>query len=65
MAVILAAIFQLHRIRSITIARMEVPCCSGITAVVHKALAAAGRENIPVREHIISIGGELLPGAGQ
>lgn len=55
----LAAIFTLHAVRSITIVHMEVPCCSGVTAVVHRALEAAGAA-IPITEHVISLGGEVL-----
>jgi NAD-dependent dihydropyrimidine dehydrogenase PreA subunit len=55
----LAEIFSLHTIRSITIARMEVPCCGGVRYVVDKALAKAGK-GIPVTERIVTIEGELV-----
>jgi Pyruvate/2-oxoacid:ferredoxin oxidoreductase delta subunit len=55
----LAEIFTLHAIKSITVARMEVPCCGGVRFVVDKALEKAGR-NIPVSEKTISIQGHIL-----
>jgi len=55
----LAEIFRLHTIKSITIARMEVPCCGGIRYVVDKALAKAGKQ-IPVTEKIVNIQGDLI-----
>lgn len=55
----LAAIFQRHDIRSVTIARMEVPCCGGLHMIVAQALQAAGR-NIPVHAVVVGINGDLL-----
>lgn len=46
-------------IKSITIARMEVPCCSGLTRIAQMAVAASGKE-VPIGEIIISIRGEEL-----
>ena len=54
----LAAILSNHVIRSITVARMEVPCCGGITAVLKRAMEKAGKD-IPVREMIMSVQGEV------
>jgi len=55
----LAEIFSLHAIRSITVAHMEVPCCSGVRYVVDKALEKAGTK-IPVSEKTITIDGEAV-----
>ena len=44
----LAEIFSLHAIRLITVAHMEVPCCSGVRYVVDKALEKAGKNGVPV-----------------
>lgn len=55
----LAAILQLNDIRSITVTRMEVPCCGGLTAMVEKAVAMSGKQ-IPVYIQTISIDGKLL-----
>ncbi len=56
----LAEIFSRHAIRSITVARMEVPCCSGVRYVVDRALQQSGK-TIPVSEKTISIQGDLIP----
>ena len=54
----LAEIFRSGSIRSVTVARMEVPCCGGTTAIVEKALKRAGMEQkITVR--IIGIDGSM------
>jgi Pyruvate/2-oxoacid:ferredoxin oxidoreductase delta subunit len=53
----LAEIFTRHKIKSITVLRMEVPCCGGVRHVVDKALGKAG-QGIPVIEHMITIAGE-------
>ena len=55
----LAAVFQSHSIRSVTVVRMEVPCCGGTTELVRQALRSAGKE-IPIEEHVISLNGEIL-----
>ena len=54
----LAAIFEEHTIKSITLLHMEVPCCGGVRYVVEKALAKAG-VTIPVEEKTITIDGRL------
>lgn len=54
----LADIFRLHMIKSITVARMEVPCCGGVRRVVDRALEEAGKQ-IPVTEETIAISGGL------
>ena len=43
----LAEIFSRHEIKSIMVARMEVPCCGGVRYVVDKALEQSGKK-IPV-----------------
>ena len=55
----LAAIVQHNDIRSITVVRMEVPCCGGLTDMDERAVAASGK-NIPLRIQVLSIDGELL-----
>lgn len=47
-----------NNIKTITIARMEVPCCMGISNISKQALLASG-VNIPVREVIITIDGQV------
>ncbi len=55
----LAQIFRSHDIKSITIARMEVPCCGGTVMIVQKALELSGK-SIPVTTRIIGIAGNPL-----
>jgi ferredoxin len=52
-------VFDTAKPRSITIAMMEVPCCSGLSHIVKEALKAS-REDIPVEEVVFSIRGEPL-----
>lgn len=54
----LAEIFRLHAITSVTIARMEVPCCGGVRYVVDKAIERAGVQ-VSVIEKVVTINGEL------
>ena len=46
-------------IKSVTVARMEVPCCGGIERAVRAAVAASGKE-IPCRVAVIGTDGRLL-----
>ena len=54
-----AQIFKGSAIKSITALIMEVPCCSGMPAIINKALEKAGVE-IPVKEVVISSQGEIM-----
>ena len=54
-----AEIFASSGIKSITMAIMEVPCCSNMRHIVSQALSRSGTA-IPVREVVISARGELL-----
>ena len=54
-----AAIFSSHEIKSITIARMEVPCCGGVGMIVQRALEKAGK-NIFVKDYTISVDGDIV-----
>ncbi|AJE04418.1 ATP-binding protein [Geobacter pickeringii] len=54
----LTEIFRVSTIRSITVVRMEVPCCGGIVMAARQALAASGKE-IPFREVTIGIQGTV------
>ncbi|MEW6379494.1 MAG: 4Fe-4S binding protein [bacterium] len=53
------AIFQTAKIKRITILMMEVPCCSGLSIIVERGLAAAG-VTIPVERIRVSSRGEIL-----
>ncbi len=55
----LAQIFAYNDIRSITVTRMTVPCCGGLTLAVKNALAMSGK-NIPLRVVTISPDGRIV-----
>ena len=46
-------------IRSLTVVRMEVPCCAGLVNMAERAVALSGK-NIPVKEVMIGVKGEIL-----
>jgi hypothetical protein len=52
----LTEIFATCSIRSITVVRMEVPCCGGLVQAVQRALTASGAE-IPCEVVILSTDG--------
>ncbi|MFA6930465.1 MAG: 4Fe-4S binding protein [Lentisphaeria bacterium] len=52
----LAEIFRRHKIRSITVAKMEVPCCGGTVMILQKALELAGKQ-IAITVHTVGIDG--------
>ncbi|WP_040950482.1 ATP-binding protein [Gorillibacterium massiliense] len=54
----LTTIFRQHNIRSVTVARMSVPCCGGIVQAVKRAMLNA-QTIVPYREAIIGIDGTL------
>ncbi len=54
----LTQLFRASSLKGITVLRMEVPCCGGIVAAARQALAACGKE-IPFREVVIGIRGEV------
>lgn len=55
----LTEIFSSNHIRSVTVTRMEVPCCRGMEFAVKKALDASGK-SIPLNIQVISTDGNLL-----
>ena len=52
-------IFKQSGIRSVTVARMEVPCCSGLSMIVRKAMDIAGA-TIPINDVVVGIKGSLV-----
>ncbi|WP_371373190.1 ATP-binding protein [Sporomusa aerivorans] len=54
----LTEILQLHEIKSVTVIRMEVPCCGGLVNSVKEALAASGKL-IPWRVVVIGTDGTI------
>lgn len=55
----LTAILTVNDIRSLTVVRMEVPCCGGIQMAVQKALDASGKR-IPLNVTVISTDGKII-----
>lgn len=55
----LTEIIKQNDIKSITILRMEVPCCGGLEAAVKKALQDSGKM-IPWQVDIVSIDGKII-----
>jgi len=52
----LAAILRIARPASLTVLRMEVPCCGGLVGVAEEAMRRAGTE-VPLRVCVAKIGG--------
>ena len=55
----LAEIFRVNAIRSVTILRMEVPCCGGTVQIVEEAVRRSGK-GIVLKERTISLRGDIL-----
>lgn len=55
----LADIFTLHHINSVTIVRMEVPCCGGTEILLKKALELSGKMHF-VKVYTISVDGKII-----
>lgn len=54
----LGEILRRNDVRSVTVANMEVPCCSGLNWVVERAVEASGKQ-VPVMRYMITIKGEM------
>lgn len=52
----LAAIMA--QVRSVTVIRMEVPCCGGISRLARAAIAASGRD-VPIRDVVVAVDGRI------
>ena len=55
----LTEMFRANPIRSITVTRMQVPCCGGLPFMVKSALARSGK-NIPCRIVVFSNDGNIV-----
>ena len=55
----LTAIIQNNNIQSVTIVRMEVPCCGGLEMAAKKALQNSGKF-LPWQVVTISIDGKIM-----
>jgi NAD-dependent dihydropyrimidine dehydrogenase PreA subunit len=54
----LTEIMRHSGVKSVTVVRMEVPCCSGLTHMVKEAISTSGND-IPLSEVIIGVKGDL------
>jgi Fe-S-cluster-containing hydrogenase component 2 len=54
----LTAMLRLNAIKSLTVAHMEVPCCSGLIQIAKRAIAESGKE-VPLTTIRIGIQGDL------
>ena len=55
----LTEIIVRNDIHSITVLRMEVPCCGGLEFAARKALERSGKD-LPFRVTVISIDGKVI-----
>ena len=55
----LAALFAGNDLRSVTVVRMQVPCCGGMEMAARRALEACGG-NIPLRVVTIGMDGKII-----
>jgi len=55
----LAAILTQNEVKSVTVARMEVPCCGGIERAAKAAVERSGKD-IPITVRVISTDGRIL-----
>lgn len=55
----LSAVFADNDIRSVTVARMEVPCCAGITTAVRQALQRSRKKDVPLNDIVVGVDGTV------
>jgi len=60
----LKGIFLANSVKGITVVRMEVPCCGGLSFIVKQAIKDSGK-NIPYREVVIGVKGVILSETSQ
>jgi hypothetical protein len=55
----LATMFAHARPKSVTVARMTVPCCSGLLRLVHEAREVAG-STLPITDLVVGHDGQVV-----
>ncbi|MCX8127081.1 MAG: 4Fe-4S ferredoxin [Dehalococcoidia bacterium] len=55
----LTQVLRQSDVRSVTVAHMEVPCCSGLVYLAQEAARASGKD-IPVNDLTVSVEGEVI-----
>ncbi len=53
----LGAILKQNGIPKVIVARMEVPCCGGLTMIAQQAVELSGRNDVIIEENVIGIDG--------
>jgi NAD-dependent dihydropyrimidine dehydrogenase PreA subunit len=56
----LVSILETADIKSLTVVRMEVPCCGGLVHLAKQAISASGKKEVPFREVVIGIKGNRI-----
>ncbi len=56
----LAGIIAEGGVTGVAVVRMEVPCCGGLSWAVQKAIQQSGRTDLPVREVVLGVRGEVV-----
>jgi NAD-dependent dihydropyrimidine dehydrogenase PreA subunit len=56
----LTEIFKVGNIKKVNVVIMQVPCCSGLMKFATDAKKQAGREDMPIVEHILDLQGNLI-----
>jgi NAD-dependent dihydropyrimidine dehydrogenase PreA subunit len=54
----LGAILSRSDVKSVTVVRMEVPCCGGISMAARQAIATSGKD-VPLKDVVIGVDGAL------
>jgi NAD-dependent dihydropyrimidine dehydrogenase PreA subunit len=55
----LTDIFRRNTVRSVTVVRMEVPCCGGVVSIVEDAVRRSGK-NVIIKEYTIGLQGDIV-----
>ncbi|WP_235893958.1 ATP-binding protein [Oceanidesulfovibrio indonesiensis] len=56
----LAALFHAAEPSEVTVVRMEVPCCTGLSTIAHKAAELSGK-NVAIKDMVLTRDGRLVP----